>query len=110
VNARASDFAFVSAAAQVELGDDGKAKRIAIGIGAITDIPIRLDAAEEALTGTTLESAAVTDAVRAALADIETLADLHASADYRRRVAASLAARAVAEAKAHAQERNGHAR
>src|SRR5512136_1233023 len=36
VNARRSDFAFVSAAAQIELTDDGKAKRIAIGVGAAT--------------------------------------------------------------------------
>ena len=51
VNARRSDFAFVSAAAQVELGDDGKCKRIAIGIGAATDFPLRLDSAEQQLTG-----------------------------------------------------------
>ena len=41
VNARRSDFAFVSAAAQVELDNDGKAKRIAIGVGAATDFPMR---------------------------------------------------------------------
>src|SRR5665254_12422 len=39
VNARRSDFAFVSAAAQVELGDDGNCKRIAIGVGAAVDFP-----------------------------------------------------------------------
>ena len=50
VNARRSDFAFVSAAAQVELGDDGNAKRIAIGIGAATDFPMRLESAEQQLT------------------------------------------------------------
>lgn len=102
VNARASDFAFVSAAAQVELAADGTAKRIAIGLGAVTDVPIRLDAAEEQLTGTALAPDVVAEAVRAALADTETLADLHASADYRRRVAATLAARAVADARANA--------
>jgi len=37
-------------------------------------------------------------AVRAALADIEPLCDLHASADYRRRAAASLAVRAITDA------------
>ncbi|MFN3656612.1 MAG: FAD binding domain-containing protein [Pseudolabrys sp.] len=102
VNARASDFAFVSAAAQVELADDGTANRIAIGVGAIADVPLHLDAAAEALRGTDLSPATVTEAVRAALADVETVADLHASADYRRRVAATLAARAVADARAHA--------
>jgi len=112
VNARRSDFAFVSAAAQVELGNDGKAKRIAIGVGAATDCPIRLDAAEIQLTGTTLDNAKVKAAVTAALADIEPLEDLHATAAYRHRVAATLAARAVADAHAHAQgktQRNAHA-
>ena len=51
VNARRSDFAFVSAAAQVELGADGKCKRIAIGVGAATDFPMRLESAEQQLKG-----------------------------------------------------------
>jgi CO/xanthine dehydrogenase FAD-binding subunit len=102
VNARRSDFAFVSAAAQVELGDDGTCKRIAIAVGAATDFPMRLDSAELELKGGTLDDAKVQTAVTQALADIDALADLHASAEYRRRVAINLAARAVADARAHA--------
>ena len=109
VNARSSDFAFVSAAAQVELGADGKCRRIAIGIGAATDFPIRLDSAEQQLAGTDLNGKIVDAAVREALADIETLADLHASAEYRRRAAVSLAKRAVADALAQAQGNKAHA-
>jgi len=109
VNARRSDFAFASAAAQVELDGNDKARRIAIGIGAASDFPVRLDAAELQLTGTILEPDMVTDAVRAALADIETLDDLHASAEYRRRAAVSLAARAVADARAVARGYNAYA-
>src|SRR5664279_4425343 len=71
-----SDFAFVSAAAQVELGADGKCKRIVIGVGAVTDFPMRLDSAEQQLMGTTLDAKAVDAAVRVALADIDALADL----------------------------------
>ncbi len=102
VNARRSDFAFVAAAAQVELDGAGKCKRIAIGIGAATETPIRLDAAERQLIGGTLDEKQVNDAVRGALADITPLDDLHASADYRRRAAATLTARAVADAKTNA--------
>jgi len=102
VNARRSDFAFVSAAVQVALDGDGKAKRIAIGVGAATETPLRLESAEKELTGGALDEKKVTEAVRAALADIEPLADLHASAEYRRRAAVALAARAIADAKAHA--------
>ena len=109
VNARRSDFAFVSAAAQVELDNDGKAKRIAIGVGAATDFPLRLDSAEQQLQGSALDNAAVRAAVRDALADIDTLADLHASAEYRRRAAIHLATRAVADALAHAQGKKTHA-
>jgi CO/xanthine dehydrogenase FAD-binding subunit len=100
VNARRSDFAFVTAAAQVALDKDGKCKRIAIGVGAATDSPLRLASAEKQLTGAALDDAKVTETLRAALADIEMLSDLHASADYRRRAAVTLAARAIADAKA----------
>ena len=109
VNARRSDFAFVAAAAQVALDESGKAKRIAIGVGAATDVPLRLAAAEQQLTGGTLEEAKVMEAVRAALADVEMLSDLHASAEYRRRAAVALAARAIADAKAQALGSKAHA-
>ena len=55
------------------------------------------------LKGSALDDAAVKAAVTEALADIDALADLHASAEYRRRVAVNLATRAVADALAHAQ-------
>lgn len=109
VNARSSDFAFVSAAAQIELGADDKCKRIAIGVGAATDHPIRLESAERQLTGGILDLKAVRAAVDEALTDIEALDDLHATAAYRRRVAAVLAARAVADALGDAQGRKAHA-
>jgi CO/xanthine dehydrogenase FAD-binding subunit len=100
VNARRSDFAFVAAAAQLALDADGKCKRIAVGIGAATDTPLRLTNAEKQLTGGALDDAKVTETLREALANIEMLSDLHASADYRRRAAVTLAARAIADAKA----------
>jgi carbon-monoxide dehydrogenase medium subunit len=109
VNARRSDFAFVAAATQVELGADGKCKRIVIGVGAATDFPMRLETAEKQLTGTALDPKAVDAAVRGALAGIEPLSDLHASADYRRRAAVSLAIRAVADALSDAKGRKTHA-
>ena len=51
-----------------------------------------------AIEGTRAAEAIARDAVRAALAGIEPLSDLHASADYRRRAAASLAVRAITDA------------
>ena len=102
INARSSDFAFVSAAAQVELDDAGRCKRIAIGVGAATDFPMRLESAEQQLTDNTLDDAAIKDAVAGALADIDALDDLHATAQYRARVAVKLATRAVTDARDHA--------
>jgi len=109
VNARRCDFAFVSTAAQVELGPDGKCKRIAIGVGAAAECPMRLDAAETQLTGANLDAKAVDAALRDALADFEPLSDLQASADYRRRAAIALAKRAIADAVKHAQGKKTHA-
>ena len=106
VSARKSDFAFASAAAQIALDDDGKCRRLALGIGAVAAIPLRLDT--KALEGTRVEEARAREVVTAALGDIEPLADLHASADYRRRVAVSLAMRAIADASRAAEA--AHAR
>jgi CO/xanthine dehydrogenase FAD-binding subunit len=80
------------------LSEEGLCQRLAVGVGAATDATLRLDAVTDALVGTPVEPAAVRAAVRYALADIEPMSDLHASADYRRRVAATLAARAIADA------------
>jgi carbon-monoxide dehydrogenase medium subunit len=98
INARQSDFAFVAAAAQVALDPDGRCRRLAVGVGAATPVPLRLDSVSQALQGTRCEEAAVRDAVGAALSGIEPIEDLHASAAYRRRVAATLAVRAIGDA------------
>ena len=103
VNARRSDFAFAAAAVQIELAADGTCARIALGIGGVSDIPVRLDEAEEALIDTPLEPVAVREIVRGALTGVECLDDLHASAEYRRRAALTLVLRALADAKSDAQ-------
>jgi CO/xanthine dehydrogenase FAD-binding subunit len=105
INARQSDFAFVSAAAQVALDADGRCVRAAIGIGAATATPLRLDRLAEALRGQRYDEGAVRASVKAALDGVETLADLHASAAYRKRVAVTMAVRAIADAFADAARR-----
>jgi CO/xanthine dehydrogenase FAD-binding subunit len=98
VNARQSDFAFVSAAAQVALDGEGRCTRVVVGIGAATAVPLKLDAVAEELKGKRYDEGAVRKSLSAALVDIEAMADLHASAEYRKRVAVTLAVRAVADA------------
>ncbi len=98
INARQSDFAFVSAAAQIALDDEGRCVRAAVGIGAATAVPLRLDAVAEGLKGQRYDESAVRKSLGAALNDIEATADLHASAEYRKRVAVTMATRAIADA------------
>jgi carbon-monoxide dehydrogenase medium subunit len=72
---------------------------------------LRLDGVARALIGTPADQARVRAALGVALAEVEPLADLHASAAYRRRAATALAARAIAEAYAAANTiEGGHAR
>ena len=106
INARQSDFAFVSAAAQLALDADGRCTRAAIGIGAATAVPLRLDAVAQSLQGQRFDEGKVREVVKAALADIEAMADLHASAEYRKRVAVTLAVRAIADAYQDAARRS----
>src|SRR5207249_952947 len=73
VNARKSDFAFAAAAAQVALDADGVCRRLALGVGAIAAVPLRLDAVARVLEGSRIDAARAREAVRAALADIEPL-------------------------------------
>src|ERR1700730_3442068 len=101
VSARSSDFAFAAAAAQVALDEAGICRRAALGIGAICGVPLRLDRLGDTLEGRSLDQvdeSLIRDEVASMLADREVFADLHASADYRRRAAVTLLARAITDA------------
>lgn len=109
VSARKSDFAYVSAAAQVALDGAGRCTRLALGIGGALPVPTRLDSVESALKGQALSKANVAAALAKALSDIEIIRDGHASESYRRRVAAGLAERAIMDAAAAAGAVGGRA-
>jgi CO/xanthine dehydrogenase FAD-binding subunit len=100
ISARRSDFAFVAAAAQVALDEEGRCIEVALGLGGVADRPLRLDVSS--LVGTELDTAAVKDAVNAASTALDAMSDLHASAAYRRRVAVTLCIRALEQARAEA--------
>jgi CO/xanthine dehydrogenase FAD-binding subunit len=103
INARRSDFAFTAAAAQVALDDDGTCRALALGIGAVTEVPLRLDAVAATFVGQRIEEAGLRNALRDALNDVAPMSDLHASSDYRRRAATTLGVRAVMDAVASAR-------
>lgn len=101
VSARKSDFAFVAAAAQVALDEEGCCLDVALGIGGVGDRAIRLDVS--GLIGGKLDKASIVDAVREATTVLEPTSDLHASAEYRMRVANVLGSRALEDAIADAK-------
>lgn len=100
ISARRSDFAFVAAAAQVALDEEGRCLDVALGLGGVGDRPLRLDASS--LIGTKLEAGSAAEAVNAACAGIDAMSDLHASAAYRRRVAVTLGIRTLEQARDNA--------
>jgi CO/xanthine dehydrogenase FAD-binding subunit len=101
ISARRSDFAFVAAAAQLSLDDEDRCMDVTLGFGGVGDRPLRLDVS--ALVGTKLDAPSVSGAVQAASLSLEASSDLHASAAYRRRVAATLGIRAIEQARIDAQ-------
>ena len=107
ISARRSDFAFVAAAAQVALDDEGRCLEVALGVGGVGDRPLRLEVSS--LVGTELDAASVAAAVNAAAGELDATSDLHASAAYRRRVASVLCIRALEQARvdASAKSREG---
>jgi len=102
MSVRRSDFALVAASCQLALDTDGVCRRAAIGIGGAEPVPVRATAVEQHLIGTRVEAGDVDGAMRKLQTAIAPMADAHASADYRRRVAGALATRAIATARAEA--------
>ena len=95
VSARQSDFAYVSAAAQVELAEDGSILRCALGIGGAASVPTALTDVAMALAGQMPTPQRVREAVRPAIDALDIMVDAHASRDYRRRLAAHFAEKAI---------------
>jgi CO/xanthine dehydrogenase FAD-binding subunit len=105
VSARISDFAIVSVAAQVVLDRGGICTRAAVAVGGAGARPVRCDPAAQAVVGSRLDAATIAKAAAMIPDLIEPDSDLHATADYRRRVARALVERALTEAAADAAER-----
>jgi carbon-monoxide dehydrogenase medium subunit len=94
---RQGDFAIVSAAALIELAADRTIRRASLTIGGAAYAPQRIGKAEALLAGAAVSPEALHSAAEAC-SEIDATADIHASADYRRHLAATLAFRALEEA------------
>jgi carbon-monoxide dehydrogenase medium subunit len=95
---QASGYAIVGVGAIVVLDDDGSCADVRIGITGAAPVSWRAEAAEEALRGQRLEASVAQRAAALVDGGIEPLDDLHASAEYRRRVTRGLTQRAILEA------------
>jgi CO/xanthine dehydrogenase FAD-binding subunit len=97
-SARRSDFALAAVAVQLELDNEGVCRRIALGVGGAGATPLRVEAAAARLRGTRLAAHDLADAAAIVRDAIDPVTDLHASAEYRRRLTGALMERAVTEA------------
>ncbi|HEV8469386.1 MAG TPA: xanthine dehydrogenase family protein subunit M [Candidatus Limnocylindria bacterium] len=94
----ASRFAVVGVAAVVTTKPDGTIERAAIGVTGAAEAPFRATAAERAITGTKGDAKAIASAAAKAADGVTTLADLVATADYRRHLVTVYAKRALERA------------
>jgi carbon-monoxide dehydrogenase medium subunit len=92
---RHGDFALAGATVALELDGDDRVVRGAIGLLGLDSVPRRGSAAERELAGRPVHELDPLEVGRTAVAELDNVpADLHAPAEYRRRVGAQMVARA----------------
>lgn len=101
---RHGDFAIVGVAAVLTLAPDRRIERASLALCGAGPKPIRAARAEAALAGSEPSEERFREAGEIAAQEIDPDSDLHASADYRRRVAAVLVRRALVQAHRRATE------
>jgi CO/xanthine dehydrogenase FAD-binding subunit len=95
---RHGDFALASAAAQVQLDAHGRCVRAVVGAGGIDGVPLAFSDLAQRLVGHTLDDGLVRDFAADAARACNPGNDEHASAEYRRHLAAVLLARVLQQA------------
>lgn len=99
------DIAVASAAVSLTLDPSGVCTAARVAIGAVAPTAVLVQAAADALVGTTVDAAALRAAADAASAAARPIDDKRGTAPYRRTVAGVLTKRAAANARARAEER-----
>jgi carbon-monoxide dehydrogenase medium subunit len=99
----ASGFAVVGVAGRITLEKGGKVSAAAIGVTGLAAKAFRAAAAERALMGKKVTPGVLAQAAARVSGDVDALSDLHASAEYRREMAAVFTRRALERAVARAQ-------
>jgi carbon-monoxide dehydrogenase medium subunit len=99
---RHGDFAQAAAAVLMCLDEAGAIARIAVALGGVAEMPLRLSAAEDILLGQ-MPSYELFRKAADACRDFDALGDVHAPADYRRHLASVMTRRALTKAAARAK-------
>jgi carbon-monoxide dehydrogenase medium subunit len=111
VTRRHGDFAIVGLAAQLTLAGDGTISDARLAFSGVADVPVRAAEAEELLKGQQPTAELFEEAARRATDGIDPPADLHGSAEYRKKIAATLVRRGLRAAAGNAQDTgNAHER
>ncbi|MDA0822279.1 MAG: xanthine dehydrogenase family protein subunit M [Proteobacteria bacterium] len=97
VSRRPGDFALVMAATGLRMRD-GQCAEARIALGCVADRPLRAPAAEAFLSGKQITEETAAEAGQIATSDLKSHADIHASAEYRRKVGSTLIKRALLRA------------
>ena len=92
---KASHYAVVGVAAAVTVNSDGGCDRARIGVTGAGPAAVRATAAEDALTGSSLDDSAIEAAAALAGEGIDFNSDVHASGEYRAHLTSVFAARAI---------------
>jgi carbon-monoxide dehydrogenase medium subunit len=95
---RQGDFAVVAAAVSIDLAPDGACREVTVVLGGAGPLPYRVDTAE--LAGQPATEETWRRAGQLAAGQIDPPADGHGTAGYRKRLAATLTERALAQAAA----------
>ena len=101
---RHGDFAMMGLAASLTLSG-GAIRDARLAFAGVSDVPVRAAGAEGVLVGERPSTELFDEAARRAAADIDPPADLHGSAEYRKKVAATLVRRSLQTAVDNASER-----
>jgi CO/xanthine dehydrogenase FAD-binding subunit len=100
---RHGDFAIVGVAVSLTLAG-GTVSDARLAFSGLADVPVRAEAAEALLLGQEPSQPLFEEAARRATAGIDPPADLHGSAEYRKKVAAALVRRGLRAAAASARQ------
>jgi CO/xanthine dehydrogenase FAD-binding subunit len=106
VTRRHGDFALVGIGCVLSLDGSGRAQNLRLAACGISDRPVRLKAAETALTGTLLAASDLAAAAHASADAVTQTDDMNTSMSYRRRVLSGLLQRLVRIAAGRARAGN----